>query len=86
MLAKKVRAIEGTSSTEAQGVESLLRTEGMATREKLQELPGGENCRKDIGEPTRLRRRTRGILPFISGKSAHNSMVSIKCQEFTLVG
>ena len=75
-LAKKVRAIEGTSSTEAQGVETLLRTEGMATREKLKELPGGERCRKDVGEPTRLRRRTRGILPFISGKSAHSAMFS----------
>ena len=67
-LAKKVGSIEGTSSAEAQGVESFLHTRGMATREKLQELPkGGEDCRKDIGEPIRLRRRIRGILPFISG-------------------
>ena len=79
MLAKKVRAVEGTSSTEAQGVVSLLRTDGMATREQLQELPGGENCRKDIGEPNRLRRRTRGILPFISGKSAHNFVFTEHC-------
>ena len=67
-IAQKLGSIEGTSSSEAQGVEGFLHTRGMATRENLQELAkGGEQCRKDLGEPVRLRRRIRGILAFISG-------------------
>ena len=68
-LAKRVKSVVGTSSAESQGVSNFLRNRDIANKEQLQELPNGdkEDCRKDIGEPLRLRRRSRGLLPFIAG-------------------
>jgi len=69
ILAKQVKSVEGTSSVEAQGVSYFLRNRDIANADQLQELPlpGKEDCRKDVGEPLRLRRRSRGLLPFIAG-------------------
>ena len=64
-------SIEGTTSVESQRIEGFL-TNGMATKDMLQEIPesnNAEECRKDTGDPVRLRRRIRGILAFISGKT-----------------
>ena len=68
-LAKRVKTVVGTSSAESQGVGNFLRNRDIANKEQLQELPleGKEDCRKDVGEPLRLRRRSRGLLPFIAG-------------------
>ena len=56
---------------ESQRIEGFL-TNGMATKDMLQEIPkrnSTEECIKDTGDPVRLRRRIRGILAFISGKT-----------------
>ena len=70
LLAKQVKSVAGSSSAEAQGVTTFLRDRDIANAEQLQELPqppGKEECRKDVGDPLRLRRRSRGLLPFIAG-------------------
>ena len=61
--------VTGSSSAEIQGVEKILRSKDIANKANFQENInlGSEDCRKDIGEPTKLRRRNRGILAFISG-------------------
>ena len=61
--------VEGCSTAEAQGIEMILRNRNISNKTNFEENKSDdhENCRKDIGESAKLRRRTRGILAFISG-------------------
>ena len=58
----------GSTSIFDQGIGMIIENSNIANKENVTEEIDDtvDKCRKDIGEPTRLRRRNRGILAFVS--------------------
>ena len=64
----KRKHVKGTSPAEAQGLTMLLRNKELIRKENFQMIETEEeDCRKNIGEPTKLRPRSRGIFAIVSG-------------------
>lgn len=77
----KKQKVKGTSSAESQGLTMMLRNKELMKKENFQMVNTEEDCRKNIGEPTKLRPRSRGILAFVTGGGIIRSWDSLYRSE-----
>ena len=59
----------------------MLRNKELMKKENFQMVNTEEDCRKNIGEPTKLRPRSRGILAFVTGGGIIRSWDSLYRSE-----